>query len=700
MRGRTRWALAWALAGASVLLAAVTTADVIANLAGVRSINELHSIDTILPVTFAGIGFLIATRQPESRIGWIFLAIAIMQGIAGVASALASHPVVGAWRADPGWAAFVQAPLQTLIYPGGLAAFLLMLFPTGKLISRRWLVLALAGVVASVILTVLTSFDTELQPNGAVKAIQNPLGIRVIHDLAAGPLGTIAWLGGIAVLFGAAISLVVRLVRSRGEERQQIKWFVYAVAATVGINVGSVVLGMLTNIWSDALFEAIITLGFGVALPASAGIAILKYRLYDIDVVISRTIVYGALAGLITAVYVGIVVGIGALVGSGGRPNLLLSIFATAVVAVGFQPIRGRLTTIANRLVYGRRATPYEVLSRFSERVAETYAAEETLPRMATVLAEGTDAERASVWLRSGGTMRAAASWPALNGDAADLVVPVTGQVMPALPGGFTLPVRHQGELLGALSITKRGGEGLTPVEEKLVDDLANQAGLVLKNVGLTSELQARLDDLRASRQRLVRAQDEERRRLERNLHDGAQQNLVALKVKVGLAEMLADRDPSRSKELLGQIKADTDEALETLRDLARGIYPPLLADQGLVTALESQARKATVPVEVLSEGVARYSQDVESAVYFCVLEALQNVQKYASATSVQVRLAESADALRFQVKDDGAGFDAGANGARSGLQNMRDRLDALGGTLEITSAVGEGTLVSGRIPT
>jgi signal transduction histidine kinase len=258
--------------------------------------------------------------------------------------------------------------------------------------------------------------------------------------------------------------------------------------------------------------------------------------------------------------------------------------------------------------------------------------------------------------------------------------------------------VRHQGGLLGALSVNKRRGESLTPIEEKLVDDLAHQAGLVLKNVGLSADLQARLDELRASRQRLVSAQDVERRRLERNLHDGAQQHLVALKVKLGLAEMLLTRDPAKAAEALEQLKGDADDALETLRDLARGIYPPLLADKGLVVALESQARKATLLVRVEAEGVERYAQDVEATVYFCVLEALQNVQKYARASEV-VRLRDGEGTLAFEVEDDGAGFDAATVRKGAGLTNMNDRVDALGGRVEIRSRPGTGTCVAGALP-
>ena len=259
--------------------------------------------------------------------------------------------------------------------------------------------------------------------------------------------------------------------------------------------------------------------------------------------------------------------------------------------------------------------------------------------------------------------------------------------------------MRHQGELLGALSVTKRRGEALTPIEQKLVGDLAHQAGLVLKNVGLSADLRARLDELRASRQRLVSAQDVERRRLERDLHDGAQQHLVALKVKLELAEILLTRDPAKAAATLMELKGDADEALETLRDLARGIYPPLLADKGLVVALELQARKATVPVRVESAGIARYAQDIEATVYFCVLEALQNVQKYARATEVQVLLHTGDGKLIFEVIDDGAGFDVMSVRKGSGLTNMSDRVDALGGRIDLVSHPGAGSCIRGELP-
>jgi len=448
---------------------------------------------------------------------------------------------------------------------------------------------------------------------------------------------------------------------------------------------------------SVGLSDLAIALGFGCALPVAAGIAIFKHRLYEIDLVISRTLVYGSLAVFITAVYVGIAVGIGALVGGGGKPNLALSILATAIVAIGFQPVRERVQRVANRLVYGTRATPYEVLSQFSERVAGSYAVDEVMPRMARVLAEGTGAQRADAWLRNGRVWREAAVWPA-SAVLAESMSAIDG-TLPDVEGTSRLiEVRHQGTLLGALGVTKRSGEALTPVEENLLIHLAGQAGLVLRNVGLTADLQARLDDLRASRQRLVSAQDHERRRLERNLHNGAQQHLVAIKVKLGLAELLLDRNPVRAQQTLEQLKSDTDDALETLRDLARGIYPPLLADKGLPVALSAQARKATVPVSIDADGISRYPQDIEAAVYFCVLEALQNIQKYANATRVVVRLREEGDSITFSVVDDGRGFEVASMKRGAGLTNMEDRLDALGGELHISSTIGRGTAITGSL--
>ena len=264
------------------------------------------------------------------------------------------------------------------------------------------------------------------------------------------------------------------------------------------------------------------------------------------------------------------------------------------------------------------------------------------------------------------------------------------------------MAVRHQGELFGALSVTKPGNETLTPTEEKLMADLGRQAGLVLRNIRLTAELRARLEELRASRQRIVAAGDEERRRLERNLHDGAQQELVALKVQLSMAEDMADElegDTEPLLELLAKIKSQTGDAVESLRDLARGIYPPLLQAEGLRVALGAQARKSPLDIEVEAENLRRYPQEIEAAIYFCCLEAFQNAAKYAGNCSVLATLKEEDGWLRFDIKDNGCGFDAGSAERGMGSRNMADRMASLDGTLTISSTKGEGTTVTGKVP-
>jgi signal transduction histidine kinase len=698
--------LAAGLAAFAVATSAATIGLDIANRSHLPNLDAADPIAVVLPLGFAAVGGLIAARRPHNPIGWLFLAIAIFSGLEGVGDqyvryALLTHP-----GSLPGavWVLWAAGSSTPLLFPAGIVPITLLLLPGGHLPSRRWRPVA----ALAVILAAWLSLGTALAP-GPLTGIAsgsnyplppNPLGVAAFNVVnpagsAVGQWGVIFWMLGAVLIVIAAVAPFSRMRRSRGDERQQLKWIAYAVLVTAVLLLPvSIFSGSLLPPW---FFDASIILGFGVALPVAAGVAILKHRLYDIDVVISRTLVYGSLAVLITAVYVGIAVGIGALIGGGGKPNLGLSIVATAIVAIGFQPVRERVQRVANRLVYGKRATPYEVLSQFSERVAESYAVEDIMPRMARVLAEGTGAQRADIWLRSGTVWREAAVWP----DDAMRAPPVpssNGALPPMAGASRVVEVRHQGDLLGALGVTKRSGEALTPVEENLLTHLAGQAGLVLRNVGLTSDLQARLEELRASRQRLVTAQDQERRRLERNLHDGAQQHLVALKVKLGLAEMLVRRDPLKAKQTLEQLKSDADEALETLRDLARGIYPPLLADKGLRMALESQARKTTVPVNVEADGLGRYAQDVEAAVYFCVLEALQNIQKYAHASQVIIRVTEAADIVSFEVDDNGQGFDPTGVTRGSGLTNMEDRLDALGGTLQVTSSPGHGTVVRGAL--
>jgi signal transduction histidine kinase len=688
MRGSHRRAVAiavWSVCALVVLLSATEILLLLLNgRYGGEAVYGITGASVAGPIVFAATGALVASRQPRNAVGWLFLAA----GISWVLPAAAQQYAIRAFFAAPGslpgglvaaWlGTWAFAPIVPL-----LGIFLPLLFPNGDLPSPRWRFFARGIAVVAVVALVVDALPPSSLKVTSGGELQNG---NLLSTSSQNFLVNLAGLLQLVLSAGALVAIVgmiLRYRRSQADLRQQLKWLLYAVSILVVALIATAFAS--TAIESDIASTLFVLASLG--LPAATAIAIFKYHLYDIDVVISRTLVYASLAVVITAVYVGIAVGIGSLIGSGGKPNLALSIVATGIVAVGFQPLRERVQKVANRLVYGERATPYEVLSQFSERVAESYASDDVLPRMARVLAEGTNADHAEVWLRAGEELRPAASFP---------VESVSDTVSAA---DHTVEVRHQGQLLGALSVTKRRGESLTPIEVKLMDDLAHQAGLVLKNVRLTADLQARLEDLRASRQRLVAAQDDERRRLERNLHDGAQQHLVAIKVKLGLVEMLLTRDQAKATATLADLKHDADEALETLRDLARGIYPPLLADKGLGAALRSQAAKATLPVRVDADGVARYEQQIEAALYFCTLEALQNIQKYAAASAAEVHLREENGLLLVEVIDDGRGFDPSIAKRGAGLTNMEDRLDALGGTLDIQSTPGRGTTLRISIP-
>jgi signal transduction histidine kinase len=685
MRAKTAGRLAWSLA---LLVVLVTVVGLVLGLKSGSSVLSYNgAFAGVGVVVFVVLGAVLASRRPSNPIGWIYITTAALFGISTLGNQVATYGLVTNPGSVPG--ADIGAWLSTWVWAPGsglLLVFALLLFPDGRLPSPRWRPLAWLSAVAIALTAVPVAVEGwALRGPKLLYPTEPPPSLPHAFRLAVYVQQSAMLFVFLAALASAA-SLVVRLRRAEGEEREQIRWFAYGGTLLV--------LSFVASVFTTGFYLGIIGL---TALGVAATVAILKYRLYDIDLVINKTVVYGLLAAFFTAVYVAIVVGIGTAFGS--RSSRLLTVLAAVVMAVAFQPVRERARRFANRLVYGKRATPYEVLSDFSERAAGAYSTEDVLPRMARILSEGTGATRAEVWLRVGAELRAAASWPETS-DVEPLRRPIVGDELPEFPGTTqAFPVRHQGELLGALTLTKPPSEPLTPTEMKLITDLASQVGLVLRNVRLTSELQARLEELRASRQRLVAAQDEERRRLERNLHDGAQQQLVALAVKLGMAENLARKDPERTAEMLAGLKAETGEALDNLRDLARGIYPPLLADKGLAEALESQARKATVPTTVETDSVGRYPQEVEAAVYFCCLEALQNVAKYASASSACIRLMADDGSLRFEVEDDGRGFDPSSTGYGTGLQGMADRLDAIGGTLEVQSQPGEGTSVTGRIP-
>jgi signal transduction histidine kinase len=691
---RSRWPwFVWALA--LLLVLAAITLYVIGGPGDQASTDTLVFLPVVL-LTILGystVGAILASRNTRNPMGWIMLTVGLAFALAQATETYAKYTL----EIDPGVLPFgaVAAWFGTWDYAVAFSALLVLalLYPTGRVVSPRWrmvpwIVVASASIAA--LGTALGPGSLEVETGFAVA---NPFGIEALRPIVE-ITGGIGWIGLLASIPLSIASLVLRYRRSEGESRQQIRWLAFIAIAVIA----SLLLALVTtlifgegfdrSIGPQVFFGVIFSL-IGVGVPTAMGVAVLRYRLYDLDLVIKKTIVFGILVLLLLAL-----AGLGALLLGGSlvpslydRPPLLLLFGAAFGLLV--IPAYRLARKVADRVVYGGRASPYEVLSEFSERAGETYSTEDVLPRMAQLIGQATGANAARVWLKVGSELRPAAAWPAET---------IGTRSLPSRDGELpdfeeeAVGIRHQGELLGALTLEMRPSDPMNPSKERIVRDLASQTGLVLRNVRL-------IEDLRESRRRIVNAQDEERRRLERNIHDGAQQQLVALSVKLGLAERLVPKDPAKAVTMLGEAKAETGEAIEDLRDLARGIYPPVLADRGLVAALEGQARKSAVAVVVESDGIGRYPQETEAAVYFSCLEALQNVAKYSEATFATVRLEQANGSLTFDVTDNGIGFDPTSASRGSGLQGITDRLAALGGTFDVRSAPGGGTTVSGSLP-
>jgi signal transduction histidine kinase len=709
-----RWARrsAWLVSATTLLVAAVGLALLVwdwstpvpGSFFGVRGFSGL------LAVSFGGVGALLTWRRPGHLVGWVFAAAGIVGAVDfasfeyGLAASAGRNLPFGEYV---GWLQlWIWVPFIALI-----TVYLFLLFPAGRLPGPHWRLLSwMAGGCVVIAITGLALTPGSDRPN--LPGLRNPFGVApswVPFDAAVAGL---AGLVGCAVL--AAWSLYSRARRGPAVERQQIRWLAYSGCLVALVLVPAVSLSLTAGIpgrvAAGALLVAVMT------MPVAVAVAVLKYRLYDLDIVVRKTVVAALVAGAFTAIYALVVVAAGAVTGRPGSSPLTFA--AAALAAVLLQPVRARAGRLADRLVYGKRATPYEVLSEFSGQVAGTYSLADVLPRLARMLGEATGAERAEVWMQTARAEQLAAAWPTRAQSVAPPGGPTAAPdpellaappMVPATAAGLafaTAPepdrtedgrtrvfeVEHQGERLGSLRVTSSAREPLTPAGERLVQAVAGQAGLVLRNVGL-------IEDLRASRQRLVAAADQARRGLERDLHDGAQQQLVALRITLGLARQMVQSSPEEAAGLLAQTEHAAAEALDELRDLARGIYPPLLADLGLAAALQAQAQKAALPVTIEAHGPGRYSQEIEAALYFSILEALQNTAKYAQASAARVTLCRDGQFLVFTVDDDGTGFDQAKTSIGTGTQGMADRMAALGGSLQITSAPGRGTRVTGRVP-
>jgi len=404
-------------------------------------------------------------------------------------------------------------------------------------------------------------------------------------------------------------------------------------------------------------------------------------------------------AGAVAAVYVVVVRGGGLLIGSSEKPHLGLTVLATAVVAFVVEPARGHCELWARRVLHEDRRSPYDVLASFSRQLTDDDG-EEVTDRIARVLAEGTAARWAQVWLLVGDRLTLVASAPEDVPGLED--VPGAGDA--DRPGLRSVSVGHAGRLLGVLRVQEQENRSLSRVEERLFAGLAAQAGLVLHNARLQAELRVRHAQLlsrtvalRRSRDRIVLARQLERQRLERDLHDGAQQQLVMLGVNLRLAQRLAAARPGEAAAvLLGQAD-EADAAVTTLTELARGRRPLDLRERGLPDALSTVVSASPVPARLETSEVGRLGDRVEDAVYFCCVEALQNTAKHAAADSVDVSLRRTGEWAVLAVSDDGHGMPVHVEPG-SGLRNMRSRAEALGGRVTVRSS-SDGTTVEVRVP-
>jgi signal transduction histidine kinase len=529
-------------------------------------------------------------------------------------------------------------------------------------------------------------------------------------------------------VLAAAVGLSLsnaRYRKTRGPERQRMQWFGWAVAVTTEATL--IFLGLRLLVGSPAPALAVLAT---VPIPIALALGSSPRLVGRIDRLLAHTVAVAGLTGVVTACYVVIVIGLGRVPDDNERGLLTLSMAAAGVAALLYLPARERLGQFANRLVYGERDAPDEALRTWGSRLSRAIPMDELMLQLAESLRKTLVLDRAEVWTGSPERLEIAVSVPERKADPLVLSAteaPVVARAGVSGPAWLKVwlsgllvgredhvmrvaPITHSGEVLGLIVADRGdGGDAFGEEEERVLAELARQVGLALHNVQLDSALQQSLDQLRhqaaelqASRARIVAAGDAERRKIERNLHDGAQQHLVALAVNLRLTKTLAERDPSKAAQMLDQLTTDVQETLQELRALAHGIYPPLLMDRGLGEALNAAGGRAALPTRVEAEDVGRYNPDVEAAVYFFSLEALQNAGKHAgegAEANVKVWRDDEAGMLRFSVSDDGAGFDPKDFTGGAGFTNLSDRLGAIGGSFRLDTAPGQGTTLEGWIP-
>ncbi|MGZ6372516.1 MAG: GAF domain-containing sensor histidine kinase [Candidatus Limnocylindria bacterium] len=638
------------------------------------------AVDVATGAAFYLSGVVAYLARPANRSAWLLLLTGTLLGIgkavgAGWSDAATSQPALAhSWVGVVllnacGWAFFSS----------GVALF--ATFPDGSFQRRYERVIVRYVVLAYVPLQVLDLIGSARVAAGQFGWI--PLdGPSPIHLAGLDPIGLVAGPAMTANVWGIvpALSLMVLRYRRFGPEQQrQIKWPLY----TVGLAAVSFLFIFFgpgppaVPFWLAGC-QYVATLAI---LPAGLAMGIVVHRSLDIEDVIRRSVVYGVLWALIALVYVLGAAAFGIAVGQ--QVPLALAVFLTIVATLAFQPSRRRLERLADRIVFGPRLSGYELISHLGARLESSVAAEDVAGSVAAAVHAGLGA----------GWVRVALDRPERATVAA---VGIEGPTL-----ALTAPLVHDGQVVGVIECGPKVEGRYGPDDQELLTTLGRQAALAIRNSQLSAELSQRLEELAASRVRLVQAEDAGRRRLERDLHDGIQQELVGLMARLGLARNQLRRDATLAETTLKEAQVDAQRALESVQEVARGIHPAVLTDRGLVEAIEERAARMTVPVEVHADGLprdARFRPELEGAAYFVVAEGLANVLKHSSAPRATVRLQSDHRCLAVEVADEGRGFEPGTQ-KLSGLVGLRDRVETIGGSVQVTSRTGQGTILRASFP-
>jgi signal transduction histidine kinase len=651
-------------------------------------------VRAVLIAAWAAAGVLALRRASVRRLGVLVLLGAVLGAVAFVAARI-GETETGSAGSTGRFVATLGCPLLM-----ALSAHALLALPSGALASQ-------ARRVTAIVLYVIA----------AVTGLVLWIGPGHV-SLGAGAVG---W--GLAVAV-ALPSSHQQYLRTAGVERQRLQWLGCGAVVTAEIALVATALDVFLG-WPDRV--GVVAAAATVLLPLSMAASTSERLVARVDRVLVSTVSVTGLTAVVIAVYLVVVVGLGSTPSDADRQVLGLSMIAAAIAAIGYVPARTRLNDIANRLVYGEREAPDEVLRTFGSRLTRAIPMDELLLQLVESLRKTMGLRSAEIWTGGADVLERAASVPdrgtgaLVVGERERQIVAragVSGNAwanvwLPAVLEGRgdaqlrVAPVTHSGELLGLIVVERAADrDAFSDEEDRVLTELARQAGLALHNVQLDSALQATLDEvrrqadeLRASRARIVATADQERRKIERNLHDGAQQHLVALAVNLRLVKDLMADDPETANEMLDALATDVKATIQELRDLAHGIYPPLLLDSGLAEALRAAAGRSPLGVSVMADDIGRYPAEVEAAVYFCCLEALQNAAKHAEGATVEIHLREESGGLVFDVSDNGPGFDAAVATQGHGFLNMSDRVGAIGGTVRWDSTPGHGAAVVGSIP-